>query len=97
MLVPCCTLPALHLLLSQLAGGCCCCCCYLSLQGLIVGQLLKHVYGCKVIGSAGSNDKVCCAPADTRATVCVLVGWGVDMAHLRQHLSQLQGAWTVVH
>jgi hypothetical protein len=23
-----------------------------------VGQLLKHVYGCKVIGSAGSNDKV---------------------------------------
>uniref|UniRef100_A0A383WMI6 Alcohol dehydrogenase-like C-terminal domain-containing protein n=1 Tax=Tetradesmus obliquus TaxID=3088 RepID=A0A383WMI6_TETOB len=27
-------------------------------QGLIVGQLLKHVYGCKVIGSAGSNDKV---------------------------------------
>eukprot|EP00882_Tetradesmus_deserticola_P000733 GHRQ01000800.1.p1 GENE.GHRQ01000800.1~~GHRQ01000800.1.p1 ORF type:complete len:361 (+),score=177.76 GHRQ01000800.1:181-1263(+) len=26
--------------------------------GLTVGQLLKHVYGCKVIGSAGSNDKV---------------------------------------
>eukprot|EP00879_Flechtneria_rotunda_P027486 GHRR01029447.1.p1 GENE.GHRR01029447.1~~GHRR01029447.1.p1 ORF type:complete len:287 (-),score=87.27 GHRR01029447.1:276-1136(-) len=26
--------------------------------GLIVGQLLKHVYGCRVIGSAGSDDKV---------------------------------------
>jgi NADPH-dependent curcumin reductase CurA len=26
--------------------------------GLVAGQLLKHVYGCKVIGSAGSDDKV---------------------------------------
>jgi NADPH-dependent curcumin reductase CurA len=26
--------------------------------GLVVGQLLKHVYGCKVIGSAGTDDKV---------------------------------------
>jgi NADPH-dependent curcumin reductase CurA len=26
--------------------------------GLVVGQLLKNVYGCKVIGSAGSDDKV---------------------------------------
>lgn len=26
--------------------------------GLLVGQLLKHVYGCRVIGSAGSDDKV---------------------------------------
>lgn len=26
--------------------------------GLIVGQLLKNVYGCTVIGSAGSDDKV---------------------------------------
>jgi NADPH-dependent curcumin reductase CurA len=27
--------------------------------GLVAGQLLKHVYGCKVIGSAGTEDKVC--------------------------------------
>lgn len=27
--------------------------------GLVAGQLLKHVYGCKVIGSAGTDDKVC--------------------------------------
>jgi NADPH-dependent curcumin reductase CurA len=27
--------------------------------GLVAGQLLKHVYGCKVIGSAGSDEKVC--------------------------------------
>jgi NADPH-dependent curcumin reductase CurA len=26
--------------------------------GLVAGQLLKHVYGCKVIGSAGTEDKV---------------------------------------
>jgi NADPH-dependent curcumin reductase CurA len=26
--------------------------------GLTVGQLLKNVYGCRVIGSAGSDDKV---------------------------------------
>lgn len=26
--------------------------------GLLAGQLLKHVYGCRVIGSAGSDDKV---------------------------------------
>lgn len=26
--------------------------------GLLVGQLLKNVYGCTVIGSAGSDDKV---------------------------------------
>lgn len=26
--------------------------------GLVVGQLCKHVYGCKVIRSAGSDDKV---------------------------------------
>lgn len=26
--------------------------------GLVAGQLLKHVYGCKVIGSAGTDDKV---------------------------------------
>jgi NADPH-dependent curcumin reductase CurA len=26
--------------------------------GLVAGQLLKNVYGCKVIGSAGSDDKV---------------------------------------
>lgn len=26
--------------------------------GLVVGQLLKNVYGCRVIGSAGSDDKV---------------------------------------
>jgi NADPH-dependent curcumin reductase CurA len=30
--------------------------------GLVAVQLLKHVYGCKVIGSAGTDDKVrgCC-------------------------------------
>jgi hypothetical protein len=27
--------------------------------GVIVGQLCKHVYGCKVVGAAGSDDKVC--------------------------------------
>lgn len=26
--------------------------------GLVVGQLLKNVYGCTVIGSAGTDDKV---------------------------------------
>lgn len=26
--------------------------------GLVAGQLLKTKYGCKVIGSAGSNEKV---------------------------------------
>lgn len=26
--------------------------------GQVVGQLLKNVYGCKVIGSVGSGDKV---------------------------------------
>jgi NADPH-dependent curcumin reductase CurA len=26
--------------------------------GLVAGQLLKNVYGCRVIGSAGSDDKV---------------------------------------
>lgn len=26
--------------------------------GTLVGQLLKNVYGCKVVGSAGSDDKV---------------------------------------
>lgn len=26
--------------------------------GLVAVQLLKHVYGCRVIGSAGSDDKV---------------------------------------
>jgi len=26
--------------------------------GLVAGQLLKHIYGCKVIGSAGTDDKV---------------------------------------
>ena len=26
--------------------------------GSLVGQLLKNVYGCKVVGSAGSDDKV---------------------------------------
>ncbi len=32
--------------------------------GLVAGQLLKHVYGCKVIGSAGSDDKVSRSPQD---------------------------------
>jgi NADPH:quinone reductase len=25
--------------------------------GLVVGQLLKHVHGCRVLGSAGTNEK----------------------------------------
>ncbi len=27
--------------------------------GLLVGQLCKHVHGCRVVGSAGSDEKVC--------------------------------------
>jgi len=26
--------------------------------GQVVGQLLKNVYGCRVVGSAGGDDKV---------------------------------------
>jgi NADPH-dependent curcumin reductase CurA len=37
--------------------------------GLVVGQLLKNVYGCKVIGSAGTDDKV------GSCTVCKLLLW----------------------
>lgn len=27
--------------------------------GQVVGQMLRNVYGCRVVGSAGSDDKVC--------------------------------------
>ncbi len=39
---------------------CVCVCVYtIGAVGLVVGQLCKHVYGCKrVIGSAGSDEKV---------------------------------------
>jgi NADPH-dependent curcumin reductase CurA len=49
-------------LLPREVGVCFCCCC--GRFGLTVGQLLKNVYGCRVIGSAGSDDKVC----DLKAT-----------------------------
>jgi NADPH-dependent curcumin reductase CurA len=32
--------------------------------GVIVGQLCKHVYGCRVVGAAGTDEKVGVAIAD---------------------------------
>lgn len=65
--------------------------------GLVVGQLLKNVYGCKVIGSAGTDDKVgpsllalVCSWQQHLHAIPVVVGWPCQHCYERHRLADLQ-------